>query len=201
MSLVVDGGGLVNKGGALGTGAACCCNKCSGPCDGENPCPEGCQCVDGECVSSPCVCGLPYPAGTTVTAEFTVTLKDGMTTCVAGTATKAITLNWNGSQYYGTDTITEVGPARLTAYLYCFGNSYYFLGVVNNCDYCSWDIFGSGGNCGMGAESVVSGVTVDGRCVPPPNSQVASAPEDPPVEQNPEDYGLNFSVTLSVAGP
>jgi hypothetical protein len=27
MALVVDGGGLVNKGGALGTGAACCCNK------------------------------------------------------------------------------------------------------------------------------------------------------------------------------
>ena len=34
MALVVDGGGLVNKGGALGTGAACCCNtsKCSGGC-------------------------------------------------------------------------------------------------------------------------------------------------------------------------
>jgi hypothetical protein len=28
MALVVDGGGLVNKGGALGTGAACCCGGC-----------------------------------------------------------------------------------------------------------------------------------------------------------------------------
>jgi hypothetical protein len=56
MSLVVDGGGLVNKGGALGTGAACCCNKCSGPCDGETPCPEGCACVDGECVGGGACC-------------------------------------------------------------------------------------------------------------------------------------------------
>jgi hypothetical protein len=53
MALVVDGGGLVNKGGALGTGAACCCNKCSGPCGCENPCPEGCVCCDGTCVSEP----------------------------------------------------------------------------------------------------------------------------------------------------
>jgi hypothetical protein len=44
MALVVDGGGLVNKGGALGTGQACCCNKCSGPCDEENPCTPGCVC-------------------------------------------------------------------------------------------------------------------------------------------------------------
>ena len=32
MALVVDGGGLVNKGGALGTGAACCCGG-GGGCD------------------------------------------------------------------------------------------------------------------------------------------------------------------------
>ena len=56
MALVVDGGGLVNKGGALGTGAACCCNKCSGPCDGENPCPEGCVCFQGRCLPA-CVGG------------------------------------------------------------------------------------------------------------------------------------------------
>lgn len=79
MALVVDGGGLVNKGGALGTGAACCCNKCSGPCptgvsecapgcgckdsqcvpcsgpcDEENPCGEGCSCIDGECGPADC---------------------------------------------------------------------------------------------------------------------------------------------------
>jgi hypothetical protein len=33
MALVVDGGGLVNKGGALGTGAACCCTPPPPPCD------------------------------------------------------------------------------------------------------------------------------------------------------------------------
>ena len=27
-----------------------CCATCSGPCDGENPCPDECACVDGECV-------------------------------------------------------------------------------------------------------------------------------------------------------
>ena len=31
-----------------------CCSPCSGSCDSENPCPEGCACVDGECV--PCDC-------------------------------------------------------------------------------------------------------------------------------------------------
>ncbi len=84
MALVVDGGGLVNKGSALGTGQACCCNKCSGPCpegvsecapgcgckdsqcvpcsgpcDEENPCPEGCVCVDGECVTAGACCWCP----------------------------------------------------------------------------------------------------------------------------------------------
>lgn len=27
---------------------------CSGPCDEENPCPEGCYCCDGQCQSGPC---------------------------------------------------------------------------------------------------------------------------------------------------
>lgn len=30
--------------------------KCSGPCDEENPCPEGCACVDGECVGGTGCC-------------------------------------------------------------------------------------------------------------------------------------------------
>lgn len=54
MPLYLKDGKLLVKGGALGTGQACCCNKCSGPCDGENPCPPGCVCVDGECQESPC---------------------------------------------------------------------------------------------------------------------------------------------------
>lgn len=37
---------------------------CSGPCDGETPCPEGCCCVQGQCVPNPepgqpCQCGGP----------------------------------------------------------------------------------------------------------------------------------------------
>ena len=56
MALVVDGGGLVNKGGALGTGAACCCNKCSGPCEANGDCAPGCVCVYGECKICTCAC-------------------------------------------------------------------------------------------------------------------------------------------------
>lgn len=84
MALVNQGGSLLLRNGALATGAACCCSKCSGPCptgvsecapgcgckdsqcvpcsgpcDGENPCPEGCVCVNGECVSG-CVCFTGY---------------------------------------------------------------------------------------------------------------------------------------------
>lgn len=38
---------------------------CSGPCDEENPCPEGCVCVDGECVAVSCfgLCGPNSPCG------------------------------------------------------------------------------------------------------------------------------------------
>jgi hypothetical protein len=39
------------------------CGECSGPCDEENPCPEGCKCCNGECISvdqcceyTPCEC-------------------------------------------------------------------------------------------------------------------------------------------------
>ena len=40
MALVVDGGGLVKKGGALGTGAACCCRV---PCNCSSVLPAGCE--------------------------------------------------------------------------------------------------------------------------------------------------------------
>lgn len=36
--------------------------KCCGPCDEENPCPEGCACVDGKC-ATPCQGPCPCPAG------------------------------------------------------------------------------------------------------------------------------------------
>lgn len=41
----------------LATSDACCCSPpppCSGPCDEENPCPEGCYCCDGQCQPEPC---------------------------------------------------------------------------------------------------------------------------------------------------
>ena len=37
-------GKVVMRDDKVGTEQACCCNKCSGPCDEENPCPEGCCC-------------------------------------------------------------------------------------------------------------------------------------------------------------
>jgi hypothetical protein len=49
---LVDGKWLI-VGGNLATDAACCCPPppppCEGPCDEENPCPEGCECCQGEC--------------------------------------------------------------------------------------------------------------------------------------------------------
>ena len=67
MNIQSNNGKIILKNGNIGNGAACCCNKCSGPCDGESPCPEGCACVDGQCVpggSSCCRCGavlFEYP--------------------------------------------------------------------------------------------------------------------------------------------
>jgi len=55
-SITVQNGQIVLRDGAIGTEQACCCKKCEGPCDEENPCPEGCLCVDGECAQV-CVVG------------------------------------------------------------------------------------------------------------------------------------------------
>lgn len=92
MDLVVQNGALLKKGNSLGTGQACCCGKCSGPCptgvgdcapgcgcknsecvpcsgpcDEANPCPEGCECVEGTCrggcLGRPCGVGNPCPEG------------------------------------------------------------------------------------------------------------------------------------------
>ena len=38
-----------------------CPNCCTGPCDGENPCPEGCACVNGKCVPGFAICGDDRP--------------------------------------------------------------------------------------------------------------------------------------------
>jgi len=56
-SITVQDGQIVLRDGAIGTEQACCCKKCSGPCEENEDCAPGCRCVDGECVeecSGPC---------------------------------------------------------------------------------------------------------------------------------------------------
>jgi hypothetical protein len=52
--ITLQDGKIVIREGKVGTEQECCCEKCAGPCDEENPCPAGCSCVDGECVQIPC---------------------------------------------------------------------------------------------------------------------------------------------------
>ena len=57
MAITVEDGKIVVEGGSIGTGQACCCKKCEGPCEENEDCAPGCRCVDGECVeecSGPC---------------------------------------------------------------------------------------------------------------------------------------------------
>ena len=48
-------GKIVFRDGKVGTQQACCCKKCSGPCDPEIPCPTGCTCWEDECVDCSCI--------------------------------------------------------------------------------------------------------------------------------------------------
>lgn len=60
MTLITfEDGKAVMKDGTIGTEQACCCDRpCSGPCEENEDCEEGCCCCDGECASDPCV-GTP----------------------------------------------------------------------------------------------------------------------------------------------
>lgn len=173
MALINQGGKLLLQNGALASGSGCCCG------------------------GSPCECALPYPAGTVVTANFTITLKDGMTSCAPGEYVKQIMMTWNGFDYRGTGTIGGLAN-NILAVLYCFGNQMYFFGVVNTCNFCVWDAPGNNQTCGMACEVIFDGISYDGRCEPPRSTAVANAPEDPPQSDDPATYGLNFSVSLSV---
>lgn len=42
------------RGGLVGTGQACCCGGCSGPCASTEDCAPGCTCFEGQC--SKCEC-------------------------------------------------------------------------------------------------------------------------------------------------
>jgi hypothetical protein len=53
--LYLHDGKLLLVDGKLAANEACCCNKCSGPCEGDEDCAPGCVCVDGECVECNCV--------------------------------------------------------------------------------------------------------------------------------------------------
>ncbi len=44
--------GPILRSGAIGTGQACCCGGCSGPCSTTTDCAPGCECVDGQCTGS-----------------------------------------------------------------------------------------------------------------------------------------------------
>lgn len=56
MSLRLVGCQLLLIDGQLAASESCCCTPpCTGPCDEETPCPEGCVCVEGECISVECV--------------------------------------------------------------------------------------------------------------------------------------------------
>jgi hypothetical protein len=54
--ITIQDGKLVLRDGAIGTEQACCCAKCSGPCDENEDCAPGCACVDGECVPTGACC-------------------------------------------------------------------------------------------------------------------------------------------------
>jgi len=49
--ITLQNGAIVLRDGKVGTEQACCCPKCSGPCDEENPCPEGCVCMATVCAN------------------------------------------------------------------------------------------------------------------------------------------------------
>jgi hypothetical protein len=48
----------------------CCCRNCEGPCDNANPCPEGCECCEGQCKPEPCETGCcEFTEGDTTRCE------------------------------------------------------------------------------------------------------------------------------------
>jgi hypothetical protein len=62
VSIRLVDGKLLLVNGSLASSDTCCCNDppCSGPCDEENPCPEGCECCDGVCQAEPCCESYKY---------------------------------------------------------------------------------------------------------------------------------------------
>jgi hypothetical protein len=179
MALVRNGQSLLASNSAVAAGQACCCEP------------------------GPCQCGGEWPEGTTVTAEFTVTYKEGQTNCTNGTATKSFELTFQGGQWIGSDVIDEVGPANLSAQMSCIDGDFHFLGVVNGADQNSlFDILGQPlAAAGGSASTTSSGTTVNGLCVPPPDVTLASFPQDPPTELSAEDVGMNFELRISIAVP
>lgn len=58
-------GKVILRDGKVGTEAACCCGGgCSGPCEADGDCGDGCFCCDGQCEEIGCCCvDLPSEAG------------------------------------------------------------------------------------------------------------------------------------------
>ena len=62
--ITLQNGRLVLRDGKIGTGQACCCGGCSGPCSALNPCGQGCACDTSGSTSATSVCyqnGIPNP--------------------------------------------------------------------------------------------------------------------------------------------
>jgi hypothetical protein len=99
---LIDGQWLIVD-GQLATDANCCCDPpCSGACDEENPCPEGCECCDGvcleECKGACCayfcaksclICGWTYDGVGTLTPEFDVNNPPQADACPTGECSQA----------------------------------------------------------------------------------------------------------------
>lgn len=58
-----------------------CCDPCTAPCDAENPCPPGCECVDGQCVPATGVCCIDGACDSTYTTQESCELCETVNVC------------------------------------------------------------------------------------------------------------------------
>jgi len=208
MTLILKNDKFLLVDGKLAFHVRCCC---CGPCDPATPCHAECCCVDGTCVPNPdpgqpcggnnCDCLLPYQGAIAVFAEFTVTLKEGETNCITGTETKKIQLTQVAAgEYSAGGTLSEIGPARLAAIMYCSGGQFYIGAAFNSIDYgCAFDYQGdplSSGGIGVG--KLVDGSLVAGNCVPPQNLFLLRIPQDLEPSLDPSEVGVNITVQFIV---
>lgn len=72
MTLIAfQNGQPIFRGGLVGTGQACCCGGCSGPCSTTSDCAPQCKCVDGECRKCDCP-SCEYMTSLCISATYTL---------------------------------------------------------------------------------------------------------------------------------